>query len=218
MHNLGNSVKENPLPMALVGIGLAWLMASGRNHSGARAGSSDSGARSKLSDAKDRVSAGTQGMKERAGQARESISGTMHAAADRVSQAKDGARHQIDRAREGFDWMLREQPLALGAIGVAIGALVAASAPRTRTEDEMMGEKRDELLDRANEAGREQIEKAKHVASEAAAAARSEAQRQGMAPSEPPPPQPSRPPASVPPDAPPPRIVRPFNEPRAGEA
>lgn len=212
VHNLGHSVKSNPLPIALVGIGLAWLMASGRNHNGSADYSLDHSSdfspdsRSRLSDAKDRLStgahdikdrlssgsqdmkdrvaAGKQGMKDRVGHARDSISGTMHSAAERVSRTRDGARQQVDRARHGFESMLREQPLALGAIGVALGALMAAAAPRTRAEDEVMGGKRDELMDQAREMGREQLDKAKDVAGEAASTVKEEAQRHGMGPSD----------------------------------
>jgi hypothetical protein len=56
--------------------------------------------------------------------------------------------------------MVREQPLALGAIGLAVGALLAAAAPRTRTENELMGEASDRLAERAKEAGREQLQTA----------------------------------------------------------
>ena len=55
---------------------------------------------------------------------------------------------------------MREQPLALGAIGLAVGAVLASAAPRTRVEDEWMGDASDRLTDRAKEAGREQLDRA----------------------------------------------------------
>ena len=183
-HNLGSSVKSNPIPVALVGIGLAWLMASGRHSS--PDSSSGTGAGSRVVEAKDRFSDAARGARDRAGQAREAVAGTMHSARERLSRTAEGARRQAGHAREGYDWMLREQPLALGAIGVALGALAAALVPRTRTEDQLMGEQRDELVDAAKEAGREQLEKAKEVGREAASAAKDEARRQDLpAPSAP---------------------------------
>jgi hypothetical protein len=44
------------------------------------------------------------------------------------------------------------QPLALGAIGLAIGAAVAASLPTTRLEEDLLGETSDALRDRAQAA------------------------------------------------------------------
>lgn len=48
--------------------------------------------------------------------------------------------------------LIEKHPLAAGAIGMAIGAAVASSLPRTRTEDRMFGEERDRLVARAQEA------------------------------------------------------------------
>ena len=175
VHNLGGSVKQNPLPVALVGIGLAWLMAGGRNSGG---GPSTGAAREWSEGAASRIAEASGGARERMGQARQSLAETAQSARERLSRTADGARHQLDRAREGYDWMVREQPLALGAIGVAIGALLAAAAPRTRKEDELMGETRDRLMAQARETGKAQLDKAKEVADKAASAASGEAQRQ----------------------------------------
>ena len=72
----------------------------------------------------------------------------MQSAKDRASQIGSSARQQLDRARGGWDSMLNEHPLALGAIGLAIGAVCAAMAPRTEKEDQLMGPARDDLLDK----------------------------------------------------------------------
>lgn len=192
--NLGTSVKQNPLPVTLVGIGLAWLMAANRNHgagasmassAGRRLGDAAAGA---ASDARERMGQtrqtlvdAAQSARERFDEARQSISDTAESARSKWNQARrsiaetaytaretvrrgaDSAKLQLERARSGYDWILREQPLALGAVGLAVGALLAASAPRTRTEDELMGETSDRLAERAKEAGREQLETVKQA-------------------------------------------------------
>ena len=66
--------------------------------------------------------------------------------------------------------MLREQPLALGAIGLAVGAAVAAAVPRTSREDEWMGAASDRVTEQAKELGKEQLDKARQMASESASA------------------------------------------------
>jgi 2-methylisocitrate lyase-like PEP mutase family enzyme len=73
------------------------------------------------------------------------------------------AAQQLERARGGWDSMLNEHPLALGAIGLAIGAVVAAMAPRTEKEDQLMGQARDDLLDKAKQAGTEKLEQMKEA-------------------------------------------------------
>ena len=96
--NLGASVKGQPLPASLVGIGLAWLMVNqqiGRD-------------------------------------------------AVRVSSAPDTSE-KFERARSQYRQMLQDQPLALGIVGLAIGALVAAAAPRVRQRDEVTGKATDDV-------------------------------------------------------------------------
>jgi gas vesicle protein len=205
VQNLGTQAKNNPMPIALVGIGLAWLMASGKNPParysytssgpslGERAGEmrdKASGLASSMSDkasgmassTRSKVSDTTQAVGDRIRQARDSLTSTGQSARQRVSDLSGSARQQIDRARSGMDYMMREQPLALGAIGLAIGAVIAAMAPRTRKEDELMGETRDQLLDQAKEVGKEKLEQAKEVANSAVGAAAKEAEQRGLKP------------------------------------
>ena len=63
---------------------------------------------------------------------------------------------------------MQEQPLALGAIGLAIGAVLGAVAPRTREEDRLMGATRDRLAHDLEDAAREPLERAVQAASAAA--------------------------------------------------
>ncbi len=122
LSNLGEQAKTNPMPVALVGIGLAWLMATQKVGSNAKA---NLGATSRTGP----------GLKEKAYEAKARLSETASAIGDRAAGMRDTARGQIDRARSGLDTMMREQPLALGALGLAIGALAAALTPRTPQEE-----------------------------------------------------------------------------------
>ncbi len=189
VHNLGGAAKNNPLPVALVGIGLTWLMALGRQpaqHQGYGAYDAESsgpgmrekasgmlhGVSERMSSAKQQLSDKVGSMREGAssgmGSMRDSASGSMSSMRDRAGQVSESAREQWQRARGGIDYMLREQPLALGAIGIAIGAVLAAAAPRTRKEEEMMGEASRNLIDKTKEAAEPHLEKAKETAKQAA--------------------------------------------------
>lgn len=159
--NLGGSVKENPLPVALVGIGLAWLMASGRNSGGSSYSTSVS---SSMSSAKDQVSDKLQAARERAGQVTKNTRDMANQIGDKVSAMGQSARAQVQRAKGNFNYMLEEQPLALGAIGLAIGAVLAAAAPHTRKEDELMGEASDRLKEQATDVVKQQSNAVKETA------------------------------------------------------
>jgi hypothetical protein len=174
--NLGGSVKSNPLPVALVGVGIAWLMATGnRKPSYAYPQSESSGpgvmerASGGMSSAKDSLAQTTRSARERVGQMGQT-----------ARERMDQVRGQAQRARSSYDTLVREQPLALGAIGLAIGACLAAVAPRTRQEDELMGEASDRLAEQAKEAGKEQLDKAQQIATKAKDAALGDAGQAGI--------------------------------------
>jgi hypothetical protein len=66
------------------------------------------------------------------------------------------------------DYLVNEQPLALGAIGLAIGALLGAAAPRTRMEEQTIGQASRNLAEKAKEAGSQQLDKATQTAKQVA--------------------------------------------------
>jgi hypothetical protein len=59
------------------------------------------------------------------------------------------ANRQYERAEAGFENALRENPLAVGAVALAVGAAIGLGLPHTEKEDDWMGETKDRLLDRA---------------------------------------------------------------------
>ncbi len=171
--NLSTQVRNNPVPMLLTGIGLTWLMsasdrapqraAHGSGPSmGERASSAAEGARGAMGSAAEHTRHALEGM-----------AGSTRHTAQSVAEASRTGMHNL---AEGFDYLRREQPLVLGAIGVAAGALIGAMFPSTATEDEWIGERRDETLDRLKEEGQRTVEEAKGAAADAAEAARQAAQ------------------------------------------
>ena len=87
---------------------------------------------------------------------------------DRAAQVTDTAREQWQRARGGMDYLVHEQPLALGAIGLAIGAVLGAAAPRTRQEERLMGEASRGVAEKASELGSQQFDQAQQALKQAA--------------------------------------------------
>jgi ElaB/YqjD/DUF883 family membrane-anchored ribosome-binding protein len=149
VQNLGGAARQNPLPIALTGIGIFWLMALGR------APAQDAGDGESTVE---RVSEGISSVKRRAD---EKLSSLRAAAGATTATVAETSRRQWNRARGGIDHLVQEQPLLLGAIGLAVGAALGASAPRTPQEDRTFGEASRKLTDKARELGGEQLARAR---------------------------------------------------------
>ncbi|WP_019342338.1 DUF3618 domain-containing protein [Stutzerimonas stutzeri] len=170
-NNLTNTVKANPVPTVLTSIGLIWLMAGQNRQPHANVTTTGYNTGSNGPSMGDKLSAKTAGIKqqgasikEKASHMGQSVSESLGSARSRASdsgrQASARLRGGADRARGGFNQLLQEQPLALGAIGIALGALIAASVPPSRREDEMLGEASDRMTDRLRHKAEEGYQKA----------------------------------------------------------
>jgi len=76
--------------------------------------------------------------------------------------------------------MLRENPLSVGTLAVGVGAAVGLAIPATAKEHEVMGEARDNLVEKTQEKAQEAQQKVQSVAQEAQSAAKEEAENQGL--------------------------------------
>jgi hypothetical protein len=83
-------------------------------------------------------------------------------------------------ARDNLSELFRTQPLALGAVGLAIGAGIAAALPATDLEAEYFGEASDNFKEQAAEFASEQVSRVATVAEEVASAVSDEARKQGL--------------------------------------
>jgi hypothetical protein len=169
--NFGETATREPVPTALIGIGIAWLMLSsyrGNGRYSARLSEDVSGregpsawsqATGKVSDAAAKVSDAAAKISGTAASARQQVSSFAQNTRERTRQYSERARqysetaqHQFHRARDTTKEIVEEQPLFLGLLGLAIGAGLGACLPSTRREDELMGKTRDELMGAAKEA------------------------------------------------------------------
>lgn len=288
--NLGRTVRDNPVPIALVGIGLTWLMTSGQSRGHARNGGSQPVYRDYPVDPYSRgdleashygdVAPGELGLGEYEGAPydrddleqshygygeepskgvsgeygpgrREQLVERMNRATSTVSRKQDESKEAFDervytaraqvldmqrktdesyqafkarvdaryhamlarasagaedarrrvtaaRARAGSQArnmgrqaqnfgddvaeLFREQPLLLGALGCAVGALFGALLPSSRTEDEVLGPYRDQLRDDVGRTGEELAERAAAVGDRAYRTAGESAEREGLTP------------------------------------
>ncbi|MBA1263817.1 DUF3618 domain-containing protein [Stutzerimonas stutzeri] len=171
--NLCNTAKANPVPTVLTSIGLIWLMA-GQNRQPPAYTSTGPSLTDKLSSKASGLKQQGNDLRDKTSQMGHDMSASLADARHRVSdtsrQTADKLRQQSERARGGFNHLLNEQPLALGAIGIALGALLAASVPPTRREDELLGQASDSMTDnlrhKAEEGYRKVTDMGQEVASE----------------------------------------------------
>ena len=190
------TIRANPVPAALTGIGLTWLFASARSQSSGRSryyrgrtydaydyppsydyesattiGPSSAG--EALGRTRDRVGETASRAQDRAGK-------VASQAQDKVSNAGDQVQYQTRRANDQLQRMLGQNPLTVGALSLGLGAAIGLDLPQTSREHEVMGEARDTLVEKAQEKAGEAQEKVQRVAEEVQSAAKDEAENQGL--------------------------------------
>lgn len=131
-------------------------------------------AQSRVSDAAGKVG---ETVSDTAGKVGETVSNAAGAVSDTVSDVAGKAYKQVGNfgsqvrdvagsAQDQYEYYMDENPLAVGAVALALGAAVGMSIPSTRFEGELMGETRDNLMQKAQDTARGTIDKVKNVAGE----------------------------------------------------
>ncbi len=238
--NLVESIRQNPLPAALAGLGLGWFYMSTRNtprqqisrnmsgygsntsytsgmsgqgQNGSGVGQIVNQATSTVGDvasqAQDTVgqvaSQAGQTVGQVAGAAQETVGqvagqagqavGSLAGAAQQQAEllgvrahlATMDARDTTQRLLTNFQRTLEENPLGVGAVVLGLGIAAGLAVPETPQENQLMGEARDALAERAQQTAQQTMQKVQGVAGEAINAAkdaaRDEAQNQNLVPS-----------------------------------
>ena len=223
--SLARSVKANPFPVILTGVGLAWLMSTSSSGDGAgrhesmgeyvrdsntreieraraaaasltrNAGETEDAFRERVTEAKARAlsikrnadetaKAFKQRVDDYISRAEAAVSDTKEQARSAWSSGSEAAGHQsrqmAPRARQGRQRiadLYASEPLIVGAIGLAAGAVIAALLPLTRSEDEALGEVGDEVREKAREAASTAADRATTATEKAARAVEDEIDR-----------------------------------------
>ena len=170
--NLGQSIRDNPMPALLTAVGIAWMVAaSSRLRSATGYDFNDSYQLDKdihrndydemplegeldqsgqdesvLSKAGETVKAVAEGARQKLTGSRQKLTSSGRAVGSGMRRTTETAQAQAQRVREGFNNLLTEQPLVLGALGIAVGALIGAALPATEQEDRLLGPVRDKTL------------------------------------------------------------------------
>lgn len=200
-------LKENAVPLALIGIGVAWFVSNRRtterrwegdyrlrgdgdwrypNEShgymdeardglnrvagGAREVSAQARGRAGqwIDEAQNRVSGVAGQVRNFAEREREHVGSIARDAEHRLSasanRARDFAVREFDEVREFSRRTTDTHPLAVGAAALAAGIGVGLLLPATRQEREILGTRRDRLIDEARDAAQEWSQTARTAA------------------------------------------------------
>lgn len=184
LSSLGRQIRSNPVPFALIGVGLAWAM-----FGPAPRWSSFGSSRSRNGDYRGRPTAGNDqssgGLTATAGRWASGVGQAAASASDRVGKAVEdlpGAGQAQRSVRAIADTVSDQDPLLLAALGLAFGTALGAMLPGTRLEDETFGGV-GKSLRQAGEAQLEAgLEKVKEVAGSAVDAAEQKAEESGLLP------------------------------------
>jgi hypothetical protein len=170
---IGRGVRENPIPVALIGAGVLWLALSGRaGHRteddtaeviGEDGESTADKLRHKAADLRD-------GARTRSRQVRHKTAAVGRKTSD-----------QAVRAGRASGRFMKEHPVLVGAAGIALGAAVAASLPRSGREDRAFGERAARAKAVAKEAVVKEGRKVQEAAKAAVSKARETAERKAPA-------------------------------------
>jgi hypothetical protein len=183
--DLGDAARRNPMSAALIGMGIVWLFAGGK----AGMGPGDLLERTGM----DRMPEAAKDTFKTA-----SVASATNSAADTIREAGSAgietatrmgseyakllpdSANVLDNVRGNLTNLFKAQPLALGAIGLAIGAGIAAALPNTDLENSYLGETSETVRSKAAAIAGQQIDKAATVASDVVDAAKDGARKEGL--------------------------------------
>jgi hypothetical protein len=201
VRDLGDAARKNPLSAALIGMGVLWLFTgsrpveragefvqrTGSNRIPDAAGKVLGTARSTLKSGADFGSGGVTSATETlwdGGAA--ALDGAARFGREHADAASEYARSipesgaEMFAIRSNLTELFRARPLALGAIGLAIGAGIAAALPGSEVEAASLGEASDTVKAKVAEFATEQTARATTVAANVMEAVTEEARKQGL--------------------------------------
>ena len=208
-HTVTDTIRENPIPAVMVGVGLGWLLYNAREQGSSRFGGR--GRRTWSGRYGGRYSDTEYGTGYRGGTGRGSSSAepdVIDRAGERASSAQDTADELMERTRQGarnvagraqdvaqdiadetryrarrLEDQFYENPLAMGAAALAVGMTAGLAIPETRRESKLMGGARDRLAHKMREVAEETKDRVERVVDETQSTATEAARKEGLTPS-----------------------------------
>jgi ElaB/YqjD/DUF883 family membrane-anchored ribosome-binding protein len=194
--SLMQSIRENPVPVVMVGIGLGWMILNAsRKHTGSNSQYDDHQRRGSRSVYDDEQSASWSTMydDERGRDYRRQESGSLDRAKNKASEVADSVKEKTSRIADKaqrkasevgeraeemagrvadetrmqtrrVEQAFQDNPLVIGAAALALGLAAGLAIPSTEKESELMGDTRDELVDKVKDVAEDTKSKVQQVA------------------------------------------------------
>lgn len=236
-----DTVRDNPVPAAMVAVGLGWLIWNGRrersgdsgrygysgstrdrerlyasgagypygsnlytgegSYAGGRYGEGRHGEgrygesygegyaqrgygaeedEGTMQRARERMSELGEDARERASEVGERAQRMAHDVADRTQDVARSVANRTRRSARRVEDSFYENPLAMGAVTMALGVAAGLAIPETDREVQIMGGARDRLVDRVKDVAEDTREKVQHVASRAVEETKTAAREEGL--------------------------------------
>jgi len=163
-------VGSNAVPLAIIGIGAAWLLVNRTSHA----------EHARRDDGPHRY----QWEREEAARWRHTSAGHQYSTATddfgvspatmasvRQEPIGDRPRRQLPQGANRLQRMVRDNPILVGAGAMMLGAAFGMAVPETEIENEWMGEARDNMIESAQRAAQDAVSKVKDSAGSVADAA-----------------------------------------------
>jgi len=203
------TIKSNPIPAALVGIGLAWLFmnksssapterqysAMGYGYNPQGNGSQGYGSQgygqwnnryqeqgtNPVEAVQQKAEQVMGNVSEAAGQVKARAGELVDQAQTKVENLSGRVQDQAQNMMYRSQGMFEDNPLMTGALAIALGAAVGLLLPESQRENELMGNARDKLMGQVSEVAHSTLDKAQKVASETLHTAADKAQEEAKA-------------------------------------
>jgi len=183
--NVASAIKENPIPAALAGLSIGWILlnrpstpstgstsyntvardryGSGYGYSSGYSGQPQTGqsgstvgqAAGQVQNAAGQVAGQVQNA---AGQVQSAAGQVVDQVQDTAGQVVDQVQHQAQQARGRLQQMMAENPMQVGALAAVLGGALGLAVPKTQGEGQLMGAARDRLVEQVQETVQETVQ------------------------------------------------------------
>ena len=164
--DVGEVFRANRMPLALIGAGIAWVIAANLGFDDTVQGfatSAEMGGSGTKAPGTDRNGVWVHRAAGAARSVREAADNVLERAGTYADYARP-ATEPVRRAGRSLRVAVEQRPFLVGLAGLLCGAAVAALLPATRREREWVGEARGEVWKKAEEIGQEAADRVRSLA------------------------------------------------------
>jgi hypothetical protein len=165
------TIRQNPIPAAMAGIGLAWLLTHRAPGYQTTRWQDSRRRQSWEGSGRDAVGGRVDAVGERASEIGDRITGRVEEGVDaigrraddvgeRVGDVPDQVRYRVYDLSEQARSLIEDSPLAVGAVAVAVGTAIGAALPSTSTERRVLRPATNQAIEAAEQKATDALDQA----------------------------------------------------------